>query len=216
MIGQLAAQIDALKRQARQAVRYRTVAQQVRKAEATLFHLRWVAAKPSSPRPNAPRISPSAWSRSAPASRPRRRRRQALAAAELPALRDAEAKAAAALQRLVMARETLEREEARAKERMAELDRRLIQLGDDIEREQRLAVDAQAALGRLAAEDETFQREIAANATQRAGVEQQVAEADEIVVRGARRRLAPSPSRSPTSPRGAMRWRTRCASTTTG
>src|SRR3974377_1139771 len=44
VIGQLAAQIDALKRQARQAVRYRTVAQQIRKAEATLFHLRWVAA----------------------------------------------------------------------------------------------------------------------------------------------------------------------------
>ncbi len=61
--------------------------------------------------------------------------RQALAAAELPALREAEAAAAAALQRLVVARETLEREETRAKERMAELDRRLVQLGDDIERE---------------------------------------------------------------------------------
>src|SRR4029077_11661259 len=44
VIGQLAQQIDALKRQARQAIRYRAVAQQVRKAEATLFHLRWVAA----------------------------------------------------------------------------------------------------------------------------------------------------------------------------
>src|SRR3954451_24762697 len=44
VIGQLASQIDALKRQARQAVRYRAVSAQVRKAEATLFHLRWVAA----------------------------------------------------------------------------------------------------------------------------------------------------------------------------
>src|SRR5262249_49326388 len=44
VIGQLAGQIDALKRQARQAIRYRTVAQQIRKAEATLFHLRWTAA----------------------------------------------------------------------------------------------------------------------------------------------------------------------------
>ena len=32
------------RRQARQAIRYRAVAEQVRKAEATLFHLRWVAA----------------------------------------------------------------------------------------------------------------------------------------------------------------------------
>src|SRR5258708_29366938 len=45
VIGQLAGQMDALKKQARQAIRYRAVAQQVRNAEATLFHLRWVPAK---------------------------------------------------------------------------------------------------------------------------------------------------------------------------
>src|SRR3974390_428485 len=44
VINQLAAQLDALKRQAKQAIRFRAVAQQVRKAEATLFHLRWAAA----------------------------------------------------------------------------------------------------------------------------------------------------------------------------
>src|SRR5215204_6563377 len=37
VIGQLASQMDALKRQARQAVRYRTVSAQVRKQEAALF-----------------------------------------------------------------------------------------------------------------------------------------------------------------------------------
>jgi len=40
VIGQLSAQIDGLKKQARQAIRYRTVSSQVRKAEATLYHLR--------------------------------------------------------------------------------------------------------------------------------------------------------------------------------
>src|SRR3974390_1345130 len=44
VINQRAAQLDALKRQAKQAIRYRAVAQQVRKEEATLFHLRWAAA----------------------------------------------------------------------------------------------------------------------------------------------------------------------------
>src|SRR5881398_2593056 len=44
VIGQLAGQMDALKKQARQAVRYRAVAEQVRRAEAMLFHLRWIAA----------------------------------------------------------------------------------------------------------------------------------------------------------------------------
>ena len=44
VINQLAGQMTALKTQARQAVRYRNIAAQVRKAEATLFHLRFVAA----------------------------------------------------------------------------------------------------------------------------------------------------------------------------
>src|SRR5688500_8099276 len=45
VIGQLSSQVDALKRQAKQAVRYRTVSSQVRKQEATLFQLRWLNAK---------------------------------------------------------------------------------------------------------------------------------------------------------------------------
>src|SRR5271155_4350176 len=45
VIGQLAAQIDALKRQARQAVRYRNLSQNIRKAEAALFHLRVIEAQ---------------------------------------------------------------------------------------------------------------------------------------------------------------------------
>ena len=68
-------------------------------------------------------------------------------------MREAEAKAAAALQRLIVARETLEREEARAKERIAELDRRLEQFAADLERERTLAADAAAALERLDAEE---------------------------------------------------------------
>src|SRR4030095_11806327 len=46
VIGQLTAQIDGLKKQARQAVRYRTVSSQVRKAVATLSHLRRASANP--------------------------------------------------------------------------------------------------------------------------------------------------------------------------
>jgi len=45
VIGQLAAQVASLKTQARQAVRYRNISGQVRRTEALLFHLRWIAAK---------------------------------------------------------------------------------------------------------------------------------------------------------------------------
>src|SRR6187549_291593 len=45
VIGQLASQMDGLKKQARQAIRYRTVSAQVRKTEAMLFHLRFTGAQ---------------------------------------------------------------------------------------------------------------------------------------------------------------------------
>ena len=79
--------------------------------------------------------------------------RQADVAAGLPALREAEATAAAALQRLLVARDALEREEARARERIGELDRRLEQFAADLARERTLAADAAAALDRLDAEE---------------------------------------------------------------
>jgi chromosome segregation protein len=183
VIIQLAGQVDALKRQARQAVRYRVVAEQVRKAEATLFHLRWIAAngerdEAERAKDLAVRVVAERTGEQAEASK-----RQALAAAALPALRDAEAKAAAALHRLVIARETLEREETRARERMAELDHRLVQLDADIERERRLASDAEAALGRLAAEAEVLRRESELNAQQRLAADQRVAADDAVLAR---------------------------------
>jgi len=183
VINQLAGQIDSLKKQARQAIRYRTVAEQVRKAEAMLLHLRWVAAnaelaEAEHAKNAAVRVVAERTGQQAEASK-----RQALAAAALPALRETEARAAAALQRITMAREALDREEARATERMAELDRRLVQLADDIERERRLAADAQSALARLAAEEETLDREAKVNDERRAGADTRVAEADAVLAR---------------------------------
>src|SRR5471030_2305105 len=124
VIGQLAAQVDGLKKQARQAIRYRTVSAQVRKSEATLYHLRWASAtgevaeaehaKDVSLREVATRVGAEAEAS----------KRQALASAALPELREAEARAGAALHRLNVALADLDREEARAKDRIAELDLR--------------------------------------------------------------------------------------------
>jgi chromosome segregation protein len=178
VIGQLAAQIDGLKKQARQAIRYRTVSAQVRKTEATLLHLRWTAAsgevadaehaKDAALREVADRTGAEAEAST----------RQALAAAALPDLREAEARAGAALHRLNVALQDLDREEQRAKNRMAELDLRLTQLAADGERERRLAADAEAALARLAAEEETIRAEARESAGRRSGVDVNVAEAD--------------------------------------
>ena len=103
---------------------------------------------------------------------------QAIRASELPALREAEARAAAGLQRLTSARETLDREEERARERVAELDRRLTQFSADIAREQQQASDAEVALQRLDAEDAELKEEIKTRVEKRSGVDERVSEAE--------------------------------------
>ena len=178
VIGQLAGQIDGLKRQARQAIRYREVAAKVRKAEAMLFHLRWVGANADVA--DAGRVHDLAVRELAERTREQAEtaRLQALRAADLPGLRENEARAAAGLQRLTNARETLDREEARARERMGELDRRLSQFSADVEREQRLSSDADVALTRLDAEDAALKDEIKAKVEMRSGADTRVAEAE--------------------------------------
>src|SRR6186713_1314036 len=178
VIGQLAGQIDGLKKQARQAIRYREVAAKVRKAEAMLFHLRWLEANSDvadaghthdlSVREMAERTREQAEAA----------RIQAIRASELPALREGEARAAAGLQRLTNAREQLDREEERAKERVAELDRRLTQFAADIAREQQQASDAEVALQRLDTEDAELKEEIKSRVEQRSGIDERVSEAE--------------------------------------
>ena len=178
VIGQLGGQIEGLKKQARQAIRYREVAARVRKAEALLFHLRWLQANADvaeagqthdlNVREQAERVQHQAEAA----------RIQALRAAELPGLRESEARAAAGLQRLTNAREQLDREEARAKERVVELDRRLTQFAADIEREQRQLSDADVALARLDSEDAILKDEIKSRVEKRSGADERVAEAE--------------------------------------
>src|SRR5215831_2678771 len=188
VLGQLATQVDALKRQARQAVRYRTVSQQVRTAEAALFHLRFVnatveAGDAAVAQDQAVRVVASRTGAQAEAAT-----QQANAAAALPELRDSEARAAAALHRLVIARETLDRDEARVTQRIEELGQRLIQLADDIGRGQAQVADARAALANLATERETLEREATATGERRAEIESRAAAA-ETVLAGSEQRL---------------------------
>ncbi|QPF86349.1 chromosome segregation protein SMC [Bradyrhizobium genosp. L] len=181
VIGQLTGQMEGLKKQARQAIRYREVAAKVRKSEAMLFHLRWIEANADvndaahthdlAVREMAERTREQAESA----------RIQAIRASELPALRDAEARAAAGLQRLTNARELLDREEQRAKERVGELDRRLTQFAQDIAREQQQTSDADVALLRLDTEDAELKEEIKTRVEKRSGVDERVAEAEGIL-----------------------------------
>jgi chromosome segregation protein len=178
VISQLGAQIDGLKKQARQAIRYRTVSGQVRKAEATLYHLRWTAANNEVAEAERAKDICVREVADRTAAQAQASTRQTTAQAALPDLREAEARAGAALHRLNVALQDLDREEQRAKDRVAELDLRLVQFAADGEREQKLAADAEAAIERLAAEEETIRAEARESAGRRDAVDARLAEAD--------------------------------------
>jgi chromosome segregation protein len=79
-------------------------------------------------------------------------RQQAEAAEKLQPLRDEEAARAAVLHRLSVDRDALEREEARAKARQAELETRLAQASRDLAREEEHIAEAEGMLRRLGEE----------------------------------------------------------------
>jgi chromosome segregation protein len=153
----LAAQLDGLKKQARQASRYRRLSDHIRRAEAVVLHLRWLAAasEHSAAGERLRRAERAVADRTAAALAAERAR--AAVAGELPALRQGEAAASAELQRLVHARQALEDEERRIAASRAAAAERLEQIAADMAREDALAADARAALQRLGAELDELQ-----------------------------------------------------------
>ncbi|MGO9431091.1 chromosome segregation SMC family protein [Rhodoblastus sp.] len=154
VLQQIGAQADGLRRQAKQAARYRTLAAEIRRHEALIaliaFREATAEAEEAQSQFEANLLDVAERTRlQAEAART-----QALAAHALPSLREAESRAGAALQRLVLARDALDGEEKRASERKTELERRINQLSADISRERAHYEDSAAALERLESEDE--------------------------------------------------------------
>jgi chromosome segregation protein len=146
LIGQLASQLQALKRQARQAQRYRGITAKIREAEALQHHLHWEAACALvEQEETAFEEALSAVAQETKAEG-EALREQALAAEKLQPLRDEEATRAAVLHRLSVERDALEREEARAKARQAELETRLAQASRDLAREEEHIAEADGML----------------------------------------------------------------------
>jgi len=152
VVGELEGQIESLKRQARQASRFKNLSADIRAAEATLFHLRWSLAKLQEGEAQSALAIATSLVGDRAAAQIEAAKQQAIGAHHLPALRDADAAAGAVVQRLTIARAQLEEEAQRIRARQAELDRRLQQLDADMARERQLVLDNAAALERLAAE----------------------------------------------------------------
>ncbi|WP_341911939.1 AAA family ATPase [Ferrovibrio terrae] len=177
VIGQLDNQLQSLKRQARQASRYRNIAGQIRKTEAILFHLKHDALKhalaeaeqalQAAEREVADRTLQVSEAHEA----------ERIAAEALPPLRQHEAEAGARLHRLTVAREGLDAESARAQEAAEQVRARLAQIASDAERESALSQDAEETVARLATETEELEVQRAGEAEAQTAAESGVAEA---------------------------------------
>jgi len=152
-------QIEALKRQARQAERYRVIAADLRRAEATQQAIHWAAALQALTDTSRQVDLDTRAVAAAMTAQGAAERERAVAQHAIEPLRTEEMRTSEALQRLLLARETLDGEERRTRGRIEELDRRLAELAKDSARTTALIADADAALERLAREADDLSRE---------------------------------------------------------
>ncbi|NDH20629.1 MAG: chromosome segregation protein SMC [Rhodobacteraceae bacterium] len=149
VIEQLSNQLAQLMRQAKQAARYREIGESLRHAEGLLLFQRWQEADHaclSAEQQLKERIL--AASQSEAEVRMSTKAREAAEDA-MPPLREEEAVASAILQRLNVQRDSLNEQEAQAKERIQTLENRIEQLLQDMERETGLNKDAGETIERL-------------------------------------------------------------------
>ena len=146
VVGTLDSQLHALKRQARQANRYRRIAENLRSAEALLLHIRWSAeqealeARAAEIKDETGRVA-ELTGLVATATNAQNKASEAL-----PGLRQQEAAQAAALHHLAVARDRLDEEERLVSEQRREIETRLTQIAQDLTRERTLAEDAENAV----------------------------------------------------------------------
>lgn len=153
IMGQIGSQLNSLKRQARQAKRYKEISTLIQQAEAIQFHLSWIAAGQAvsdaeSALQEAMRNVGTLTQQESEAIRT-----EAEAAEALLPLRNEEATRAAVLHRLEIERDTLDREEEQAERRKGELNILIEQLAQDLLREEEVIEEAKTVLGRMEQEE---------------------------------------------------------------
>ena len=150
--GEIEVQLEALKRQARQAVRYRNLSGEIRKAEAALASLNLDNAlvrlrDAEGALTQATTILAEAGGAQAEAAKT-----EAIAADALPGLREKAAACGAALQRMRLLAEELDREEGRLRARREDLAGRREQIAADMQHESESAAESETARAALDAE----------------------------------------------------------------
>jgi chromosome segregation protein len=157
VIREVEGQLASLKRQARQASRYKNLSGHIRKAEALAHYLRWTQAEARAAAASGELAKAAAAVADATDIAARAATVQSDAAAQLPPLRQDEAEKSAGHHRLVVQREQLDAEELRAREAAQRIRQLIAQGAQDIEREQTLDQDAETALSELDGERQSLE-----------------------------------------------------------
>ena len=161
VVAQLESQIESLKRQARQANRFKMLSADIRAREAMLLHIRWVQAKEAEAEATSALNQATVIVAERAQAQMEAAKAQGIAALKMPELREEEAKMAALLQRLQFAKAQLEDDAGRLLKRRDELMRRLTHLADDIRREERLVAENAVILDRLTGEEAEIEAQLA-------------------------------------------------------
>ncbi len=150
---QLESQLNSLKRQARQAQKYKVISAEIRKLEAAGLYVAWKEAVESAARDAAALDeSTRVLAENTRAASEKLRARDELGE-KLPGLREQETIRAAVLQRMAVERNSLDEEERRVEGRRKELDQRLVQAVADLMREHESLRDTDGVIARLTEED---------------------------------------------------------------
>lgn len=179
IMGQMDAQAKSLKYQARQATRYKNIAGHIRRTHAILMYLKWrelrdlVAGAEEKLREIERKVG-AETSDVAKLNSESEKLHEGL-----PALRQKEAEASAAFNRVRIEYETLEAEEKNIQARIEELKARLAQLGQDLERESQFLGDSEATLKQQREEESALRQALESESQDAAGIEQAYREAFE-------------------------------------
>jgi chromosome segregation protein len=159
VIGQIGTQLQNLRRQARQAQKYKELTAELRKLEAIQHYQHYSSANAAVQSEEAHLLEALRAVGQLTQAEASALRVQSEAADALQPLRDEEATRAAVLHRIEVERGTLDREEARAKERESELKARLEQIQNDAEREDQAIAEARELLARFDREEEAIKEQ---------------------------------------------------------
>jgi chromosome segregation protein len=158
---ELESTLGRLKREARQADRYKKISAEIRAVQGAVLYARWTDARDALERLRA-ELAEATKAVEETARAAAVAQTEALTAQEaLKPLREEDAVAAAVLHRLTLEKDRLEQEELQARAEADRLRDELRRIGEDIEREEKMVDDAAAQLERLGREIAALELEAA-------------------------------------------------------